>query len=139
MLVCSGCLFRRYSRILTSLLIPRLLPLMISQRKCILGSLICCFNLKRVYITLYLITMKNRSSRFWGRLYIDGWPQPIQFFRAHFGTEPKYGRKRFVFAEPRDACDALENAKVIYHTPTLTLFMWNFILFFHYFYSAHHK
>jgi hypothetical protein len=32
--------------------------------------------------------MKLRANRFWGRLYIDGWPQTIQFFRAHFGIEP---------------------------------------------------
>lgn len=51
-----------------------------------------------------------RNSRFWGRIYIDGWPQPVQFFRAHFGKEPPMGRKRFVFAEPRDACTDLANA-----------------------------
>ena len=51
-----------------------------------------------------------RRSRFWGRLYIDGWPQSIQYFRAHFGKEPPMGRKRFVFAEPRDACAPLVNA-----------------------------
>ena len=28
--------------------------------------------------------MRLRDSRFWGRLYIDGWPQTIQFFRIHF-------------------------------------------------------
>lgn len=54
-----------------------------------------------------------RSTRFWGRLYIDGWPQTIQFFRAHFGKEPPYGRKRFVFAEPREACTELENGHLI--------------------------
>lgn len=52
-----------------------------------------------------------RASRFWGRVYIDGWPQPIQFFRAHFGKEPPMGKKRFVFAEPRDACEDLHNAE----------------------------
>lgn len=57
--------------------------------------------------------MHLRSTRFWGRLHIDGWPQSIQFFRAHFGKEPPYGRKRFVFAEPRDACTELENEKLI--------------------------
>jgi len=51
-----------------------------------------------------------RASRFWGRLYIDGWPQTIQFFRAHFGIVPPIGRKRFVFAEPREACSDLQNA-----------------------------
>lgn len=51
-----------------------------------------------------------RSTRFWGRIYIDGWPQSIQFFRAHFGIEAPLGRKTFVFAEPRDACQELTNA-----------------------------
>lgn len=51
-----------------------------------------------------------RSSRFWGRLYIDGWPQTIQYFRAHFGIAPPMGKKRFVFAEPREACTDLTNA-----------------------------
>lgn len=50
-----------------------------------------------------------RDSRFWGRLYIDGWPQPIQYFRAHFGSTPPVGRKRFIFAEPRDACEPMTN------------------------------
>ena len=57
--------------------------------------------------------MRLRSTRFWGRLYIDGWPQTIQFFRAHFGIEPPMGRKRFVFAEPRDACSELTNAHLL--------------------------
>jgi len=54
-----------------------------------------------------------RSTRFWGRLYIDGWPQTIQFFRAHFGIEPPLGKKTFVFAEPRDACSDLTNANIL--------------------------
>jgi hypothetical protein len=57
--------------------------------------------------------LKLRSTRFWGRLYIDGWPQTIQFFRAHFGIEPPLGRKTFVFAEPRDACTDLTNAHLL--------------------------
>jgi len=55
--------------------------------------------------------IRLRSTRFWGRLYIDGWPQTIQFFRAHFGIEPPLGRKTFVFAEPRDACTDLTSAE----------------------------
>lgn len=54
-----------------------------------------------------------RSSRFWGRVYIDGWPQTIQFFRAHFGIEPPMGKKTFVFAEPRDACTDFTNAHLL--------------------------
>lgn len=54
---------------------------------------------------------KLRATRFWGRLYIEGWPQTIQFFRAHFGSAAPIGRKQFVFAEPRDACEPLTNAE----------------------------
>jgi hypothetical protein len=57
--------------------------------------------------------MRLRSTRFWGRIYIDGWPQSIQFFRAHFGNEPPIGRKRFVFSEPRDACQEFTNADLL--------------------------
>lgn len=57
--------------------------------------------------------LRLRSTRFWGRLYFDGWPQTIQYFRAHFGIEPPIGRKRFVFAEPRDACTDLTNAHLL--------------------------
>ena len=53
--------------------------------------------------------LKLRASRFWGRLYIDGWPQTIQYLRAHFGIEPPLGRKIFVFPEPRDACTDILN------------------------------
>ena len=57
--------------------------------------------------------MNLRSTRFWGRLYLDGWPQTIQFFRAHFGIEPPFGRKRFVFPVPRDGCSDYENAHLL--------------------------
>lgn len=56
---------------------------------------------------------KLRATRFWGRIYIEGWPQTIQFFRAHFGVEPPQGKKRFVFAEPRDACGELTNGHLL--------------------------
>jgi hypothetical protein len=57
--------------------------------------------------------LRLRSTRFWGRLYIDGWPQSIQYFRAHFGIEAPIGRKRFVFSEPRDACQDFTNAHLL--------------------------
>lgn len=57
--------------------------------------------------------MELRNSRYWGRLYIEGWPQTIQYFRAHFGLPPPMGRKQFVFAEPRDACTPLLNADIL--------------------------
>jgi len=57
--------------------------------------------------------MRLRATRFWGRLYIDGWSQTIQFFRAHFGNEAPMGKKHFVFAEPRDACQDLTNAHLL--------------------------
>lgn len=55
--------------------------------------------------------LRLRDTRFWGRMYIDGWPQTIQYFRAHFGNGPPLGRKKIVFAEPRNACQQLENAE----------------------------
>jgi hypothetical protein len=57
--------------------------------------------------------LRLRSTRFWGRIYIEGWPQTIQFFRAHFGIEAPLGKKRFVFAEPRTCCEDLHNADLI--------------------------
>lgn len=56
--------------------------------------------------------LKLRSTRYWGRLHLDGWPQSIQYFRAHFGIEPPIGRKTFVFPEPRDGCSEVENAAI---------------------------
>ena len=61
----------------------------------------------------YEAQLQLRSTRFWGRLYLDGWPQTIQFFRAHFGQPAPLGRKQFVFAEPRDACSELTNADIL--------------------------
>ena len=49
--------------------------------------------------------LELRSNRVWGRIYIDGWPQTIQYYRAHFGDPPPYGRKKFIFANPLDACE----------------------------------
>lgn len=49
--------------------------------------------------------IKLRSTRYWGRIYIEGFPQSIQFFRAHFGIEPPMGKKYFVFPENREACE----------------------------------
>jgi len=48
-----------------------------------------------------------RDSRWWGRLYVDGWPQTIQYLRAHFGEPPPRGRLPVVLADPPDACGAL--------------------------------
>ena len=53
--------------------------------------------------------LKLRSTRYWGRLHLDRWPQSIQYFRAHFGIEPPMGRKFFVFPEPRDGCSDIED------------------------------
>ena len=53
--------------------------------------------------------LELRSTRYWGRVYLDGWPQTIQYFRAHFGIEPPIGKKIFTFAEPRDGCSEILN------------------------------
>lgn len=48
---------------------------------------------------------KARDTRWWGRLYIHGWPQTIQYLRAHFGEAPPLGDHTLVLAEPANACD----------------------------------
>lgn len=53
--------------------------------------------------------MYLRATRFWGRMYVEGWPQSIQFFRAHFGNEPPIGRHKLIFAQPRDGCSPFTN------------------------------
>ena len=50
-----------------------------------------------------------RETRWWGRLYVDGWPQSIQYLRGHFGEAPPQGIKRVVAADPEDACAPLTN------------------------------
>ena len=42
---------------------------------------------------------------FWGRLYIEGFPHPMQYFRAHFGQPPPYGITNFILANPVNMCD----------------------------------
>ena len=44
----------------------------------------------------------------WGRIYIDGWPEPLQYLRAHFGLPtPNLHRMPLLVAEPWDACSPL--------------------------------
>lgn len=50
-----------------------------------------------------------RDSRPWGRLYVDGWPAPIQYMRSHFGGPAAEGMRSMVLADPLDACEPLRN------------------------------
>ena len=43
---------------------------------------------------------------FWGRLYIDGLPYPVQYFRAHFGTIQANDTVALVMASPANMCDS---------------------------------
>mmetsp|Transcript_8803 Transcript_8803/g.11506 ORF Transcript_8803/g.11506 Transcript_8803/m.11506 type:complete len:497 (+) Transcript_8803:91-1581(+) len=52
--------------------------------------------------------LELRNSRWWGRLYIDGWPQTVQYLRAHFGEAPPMGERKIMIANPIDACNALD-------------------------------
>jgi hypothetical protein len=52
--------------------------------------------------------LELRNSRWWGRLYIDGWPQTVQYLRAHFGEPPPMGEHTIKLANPIDACTALD-------------------------------
>ena len=57
--------------------------------------------------------MELRKSRFWGRLYVDGWPQPIQYFLSHFGSPPGLEAQPMILADPILACEPLKNAAEI--------------------------
>lgn len=49
------------------------------------------------------VALHKRS--YWGRFYVDGWPQPIQYLRAHFGeATPSAHRMPIHLSEPWDAC-----------------------------------
>lgn len=50
-----------------------------------------------------------RDSRPWGRLYVDGWPAPMQYLRSHFGGPAVEGMRPLVLASPLDACEPLRN------------------------------
>jgi hypothetical protein len=50
-----------------------------------------------------------RDAHYWGRMYVEGWPAPIQYFRAHFGTPPPSGAFPLLFAHPPDLCDSEED------------------------------
>jgi hypothetical protein len=57
--------------------------------------------------------MELRKTRYWGRLYLDGWPQPIQYFLAHFGSPPEMEERPILVADPPTACEPLKNAQDI--------------------------
>ena len=50
---------------------------------------------------------KQEDMSFWGRLYIDGFPDLLgmQYFRAHFGFRPPSNIVRFILATPSTMCD----------------------------------
>ena len=50
---------------------------------------------------------KQEDMSFWGRLYIDGFPDLLgmQYFRAHFGFRPPSNIVRFTLATPFTMCD----------------------------------
>ena len=53
-------------------------------------------------------TSKNQNDSFWGRLYIDGFPGQMQYFRAHFGGLPPPQRVKFKLAQPLNYCDDVQ-------------------------------
>lgn len=44
-------------------------------------------------------------------MYIDGWPQTVQYLRAHFGEPPPIGSLKVVVADPIDACSSMDKVK----------------------------
>ena len=56
------------------------------------------------------------DSSWWGRLYIQGFPTPIQFFRAHFGSTPPSGEVKLVLASPLSMCDDITGLATLDNT-----------------------
>jgi len=55
-----------------------------------------------------------REHSHWGRLYVDGWPDSVQYLRGHFGLPPPDARRLpLILADPLDACADLANAAEI--------------------------
>ena len=46
-----------------------------------------------------------REEAWWGRLYMEGMPFSVQYFRGHFGQAPKRGPITLINAEPLSMCD----------------------------------
>ncbi|KAL7546360.1 hypothetical protein ACHAWF_009699 [Thalassiosira exigua] len=48
---------------------------------------------------------KPVESAWWGRLYVDGFPNSFQYFRAHFGSPPSNKPVQLVLADPLNMCE----------------------------------
>lgn len=63
-----------------------------------------------------------REAAHWGRLYVDGWPQPIQYLRAHFGQGvPSQQRLPMILSDPWDACGYQRRAAEMRQEETIVL------------------
>lgn len=56
----------------------------------------------------YLLTQENRPAR-WGHVYITGALESIEFFSSEFSALFPCGEEEIVLAEPRTACQELDN------------------------------
>ncbi len=70
---------------------------------------------------LHLNEEQRRNSSTWGRLYLLGWPQTIQYFQAMFGSFPPLGRKKFLFVDSLDTCSPINSNIVVANTIILTM------------------
>mmetsp|Transcript_40750 Transcript_40750/g.49613 ORF Transcript_40750/g.49613 Transcript_40750/m.49613 type:complete len:462 (-) Transcript_40750:79-1464(-) len=60
---------------------------------------------------------RQSESAWWGRLYLEGFPRPFQYFRAHFGVPPMNDTAAFVMADPPNMCDE-DFVPVLYNNDT---------------------
>jgi hypothetical protein len=49
------------------------------------------------------------------RLYVEGFPVPLQYFRAHFGLPPPQGEMKLLLASPITMCDDITGLATIYN------------------------
>ena len=55
----------------------------------------------------------NTVNSWWGRLYVEGCPAPMQYFRAHFGEAPPHGNVKLLLASPPSMCDNLAGLSIL--------------------------
>ena len=53
------------------------------------------------------------ESSWWGRLYVQGFPSPKQYFRAHFGRAPPDGEVKLLLASPLTMCDDISGLAML--------------------------
>lgn len=69
----------------------------------------------------YTEQARLRSSRTWGRLFLNGTVSPMQYFKGGFGGDVPKKHHRILMADPPNGCSRLANAADIQSEPTFVV------------------